>query len=386
VAKIVKRLFGLAVAGIRQSPWPVGAMALGMVATITFGVVLSANAPERVPPFLVLASSSHEESELMADESMMAIELDYQAGAALSHEPGSGSVYRLSLEGSPEVVLEQLGKTLGILGSAQESTYFDPRWPGYVLGPEDWSGPSLMLNWQGTGSWYYSNPAAYQDPVCDEVSSQESEEGFTYECENSAAGGDLPSAEEAKKSAAETFSATGFIVSPEDIHVLVNDEWGVGVSATVAVEGIPTAMEWSMFWAPGPVLASVAGHAAIPVKEGTFDTISPRDAVSRLASGMWWGAVAAPYYAEDELSQEQEAFDEFPEAEEGQFQPGDVIEVVVEDFDQTLVMMWDVNGAAWIVPGYILRFGEAVWDSAAVTSLEDGVVDIQEVTIEEGME
>ena len=92
MAKIVKRLFGLAVAGIRQSPWPVGAMALGMVATITFGVVLSANAPERVPPFLVLASSSHEESELMADESMMAIELDYQAGAALSHEPGSGSV------------------------------------------------------------------------------------------------------------------------------------------------------------------------------------------------------------------------------------------------------------------------------------------------------
>jgi hypothetical protein len=60
--------------------------------------------------------------------------------------------------------------------------------------------------------------------------------------------------------------------------------------------------------------------------------------------------------------------------------------VVVGDFEQTLVMMWDVNGAAWIVPGYILRFGEAVWDSAAVTSLEDGVIDIQAVTIEAGME
>ncbi len=386
MARIVKRLFGLAVAGIRQTPWPVRMMALGMVATITFGVVLSANAPERVPPFLVLASNSYEESELMADESMMAIELDYQAGETLSDEPGSGSVYRLSLEGSPEVVLEQLGKTFGILGTAQESAYFDPRWPGYVLGPEDWSGPSLMLNWQGTGSWYYSNPAAYQDPVCDQVASEDGEEGFTYECENSAAGGKLPSAEEAKKSAAATFSATGFTVSPEDIHVLVNDEWGVGVSATVEVEGIPTAMEWSMFWAPGPVLASVAGHAAIPVKEGTFDTISPRDAVPRLASGMWWGAVAASYYAEDELSHEQEALEEFPEGEEGQFQPGEVIEVVVGDFEQTLVMMWDVNGAAWIVPGYILRFGEAVWDSAAVTSLEDGVIDIQAVTIEAGME
>jgi hypothetical protein len=48
--------------------------------------------------------------------------------------------------------------------------------------------------------------------------------------------------------------------------------------------------------------------------------------------------------------------------------------------------MWDVNGAAWIVPGYILRFGEALWDSAAVTSLEDRVVEIETVTLEAGME
>ena len=57
-------------------------------------------------------------------------------------------------------------------------------------------------------------------------------------------------------------------------------------------------------------------------------------------------------------------------------QPGEVIEVIVNDSEPTVVMVWDSDGAAWIVPGYLMRFGEDIWDSAAVVSLSDQAITI----------
>ncbi|MBT4909640.1 MAG: hypothetical protein HOL65_00415 [Microbacteriaceae bacterium] len=374
--EMLRKLFQRGFDLVSQSPRSLTVFTLGLVAMVVAGGVVTAIAPERQPPILTLAGMSAEDAQALAQESSLYVEFDYQVGQSLSDARGVGPVYRLELAGDPLDLLVSLGRTFDVSGTPQKSEYFDQQWPGYVLGPQDWSGPSLTLNWKGTGSWYYSDPSAYQDPVCEEVLDESSPEGVTFECENPSAGEALTAPEQARSFAAETFGATGFPITSEDIHVLVNDEWGIGVSASVEVEGFPTALEWTMFWAPGPILASVSGHAGVPVKVGDFATMSPRGAVERLGSSIWWGSVAAEYYTEEGSEHAHDDLDYLAEAEGLMAQPGEVIEVIVNDSEPTVVMVWDSDGTAWIVPGYLMRFGEDIWDSAAVVSLSDQAINI----------
>jgi hypothetical protein len=41
--------------------------------------------------------------------------------------------------------------------------------------------------------------------------------------------------------------------------------------------------------------------------------------------------------------------------------------------------VWDALGGQWIVPGYLLRYGQEEWERAAVISLQEGVIKLQEV-------
>jgi hypothetical protein len=303
------------------------------------------------------------------------MEYEYVAGPDISDTPGSGRVYEMQLLGDPLKILSKLGTVFDVPGEPTKSLYFDEFWPGYVLGPEDWSGPTLNLTWNGTGSWYYSNPAAYQNPVCRRATEPGGqEESSVSECENPEPRGPLPSVSEARTMAAELFSRSGFTVSPADITVLADDDWGVGLSALVQVEGSPTALEWSVFYAPGPTLASVSGHAAIPVSRGVFSTLSPRGAMERLTSGQWWGS-AAPLYHFGLMSGVGEGN---LEGDTSQPEPGDVIILRVESTEPAHLLVWDSRGTAWIVPGYLMRHGVEPWNSSAVISLEEGVIEFPE--------
>jgi hypothetical protein len=73
--------------------------------------------------------------------------------------------------------------------------------------------------------------------------------------------------------------------------VLANDEWGVGLSAIQQLEGADTALEWSVFFGPGPTLASVSGHAATPVSRGEFSTVSP---LACRGKTCFWSMVGKP--------------------------------------------------------------------------------------------
>jgi hypothetical protein len=169
-------------------------------------------------------------------------------------------------------LLTELGSDYGVEGQAGPSQFFDEMWPGYALGPEDWSGPTLNLTWSGTG----------------------------------------------------------------------------------------------------PTLASVSGHAATPVSRGNFATVSPLAAVDRLASGLWWGSPAPLYYSGfDSVFTQVLPLDDYPE-------PGDVITLTVESAEQAPLLVWDASGTAWLVPGYIMRYGSEPWNASAVISLQDGVIELPE--------
>jgi hypothetical protein len=274
--------------------------------------------------------------------------------------------------------LTELGSVYGVEGVSGPSQYFDEQWPGYVLGPEDWSGPTLNLTWSGTGPWYYSNPAAYQEPTCREIIPEEGSEDLGgFECENPEPSGPLPSVEEATALAVDLLQKSGLDVVESDLTVLANDDWGVGLSAIQELDGVDTALEWSVFFAPGPTLASVSGHAATPISRGEFTTVSPLAAVDRLASGQWWGSPAPLYHSGfDSVFADGLLMDEpyYPE-------PGEVITLTVESSEEAPLLVWDASGTAWLVPGYIMRHGSEPWNASAVISLEDGVIQLPEPTM-----
>ncbi|MDP4972998.1 MAG: hypothetical protein NWP95_05805, partial [Pontimonas sp.] len=129
---------------------------MGAVA-LAVGVAFQTAFPPDPRTLIVLGNSGGTSAETW-DEMSFAVDYDYIPGPGLSNAEGSGRVYKLSLQGNPLDLLTELGSVYGIEGVSGPSQYFDEQWPGYVLGPEDWSGPTLNLTWSGTGPWYYSNP------------------------------------------------------------------------------------------------------------------------------------------------------------------------------------------------------------------------------------
>ncbi len=54
----------------------------------------------------------------------------------------------------------------------------------------------------------------------------------------------------------------------------------------------------------------------------------------------------------------------------------EVVNVTVDNATPTLLLLWDVDGNAWLVPGYAMQTGEGWWN--AVVSLVDGVIALPE--------
>lgn len=363
-----RRLARTASAGNRRTFF----VAVVAILALLMGAVVQTIFPPAPRVLIVLADRGATSVEAYGD-SAFSVDYDYVPASGISDVAGSGAVYQLELRGNPSDLLTKLGSVFEVAGVPGPSQFFDEMWPGYVLGPEDWSGPTLNLTWSGTGPWYYSNPAAYEEPVCREVVPEEgSEELGGFECENPEPRGPLPSLDEATSLAVDLLQRSGLDVVASDITVLANDEWGVGLSAIHRIDGVDTALEWSVFFGPGPTLASVSGHAATPVSRGIFSTVSPLVAVDRLASGLWWGSPAPLYYSGfDSVFAQVLPLDDYPE-------PGDVITLTVESAEEAPLLVWDAKGTAWLVPGYIMRHGSEPWNASAVISLQDGVIELPE--------
>lgn len=397
---------------------------------VTVAAVVVAGAGVLGPrePLFTLAASAGVEASAASDASgldvrmMPWIEYRYLPSDGLSREGGRGSVYQLTLEGDPLETLEAIAQAVGMNGEPRESVYFDPAYPGYVIGDEQGLGELLSLWWSGSGSWYYSNPAVYPQPVCTEVQDGDS---FSTECSDPAAPSEpLLSEDEAKKRAAELFSKTGLSVTEEGVEVTWVDQWSINLSAALTIEGQPTAVEWYVSFGPGGALAYASGNAASIVDRGSYDTVSPYDAVERLNDGIWWGGAATEFYADMPISAMARGSEDFAvgseetentpsgddsalDADSGESSEPDVpaeesepaepvepepplepevplepeystepevIEVTVTESISALVLVFDAQGGWWLVPGYLMS-GDEGWPNAVV-ALVDGVIEL----------
>jgi hypothetical protein len=229
------------------------------------------------------------------------VDYRYTPSENLSKDAQPRAVYQLQLAGTPESVLSVVGAAFGVTGAVEKSQYFDPVWPTYYIGTEEWTAPAVTLTWSGTGNWWYSNPDAYPAFDC-EVSSSDDGQDSVERCDEPVPAGPVPSVADAKKRAAELFTATGFPVSENTIRLVYSDEWGVYLSAALFVDGQETAVEWAIGFGPNGVISHASGHSVSVVNRGTFDTVSAYDAVERMADGMWWGSAPMSFYSESGIA------------------------------------------------------------------------------------
>jgi hypothetical protein len=412
------------------------AAAASVVVAGTFGtmsgplIVLAENAG---PESMSARASDAIDSKMM----MPYLSYEYVAGDNLSTSTGRGRVYRLDLAGTPESVLRTAAAYFGVSGEPQKSQYFDAAWPSFVVGPEDGSAPSITVGWSGTGSWWYNNPAAYPEQKCLQENRVGKGANAYIECTEyePAITGLNPDEAETRRLASEFFTAMGVAFDPADITVMA-DEWSSFASVALVVNSQKTAIEWSISWSGNGELSYAQGNAVTIVDAGEFDTVSDAVAVERLADWRWFGSGPMDYQGgmwatrssvepsfdavtgesgeavettEPAVDPTEPAVDPTEEpapSETTEPVPSETTEPVPAETDapviepteapiplptepempvqtitineskDVLLLVWDANGNAWLVPGVALTGTDSWWQT--VISLVEGVIQLPE--------
>ncbi|MEN9910633.1 MAG: hypothetical protein RLZZ441_201, partial [Actinomycetota bacterium] len=225
--------------------------------------------------------------------------------------------------------------------------------------------------------------------------------------------------------ATEFFTAMGVSFESADITVMV-DEWSSFASVALKVSGQPTAIEWSISWSGNGELSWAQGNAVTIVDAGEFDTVSDAAAVERLADWRWFGVGPTDYQGGMMWATRSSVGSGF-DAMDGDAATGESVEptepteptvepteepapsdtsepeptdteapiplptedeipvetITIDESKSVLLLVWDANGAAWLVPGVSLNGTEWWWQT--VITLVEGVIQLPEPMLIEPM-
>lgn len=322
-------------------------------------------------------NGSGAEGAVGASDKMMLNPFTYEfsAGSELSTDTGKGHVYKAELVGTPEAVLDKVAKALGLQGSATEAEYSSKEYPQFIIGSQDGKSSSAAISWSGTGNWWFNNPNAYPQPEC--LKFVKAEDGNEY-CESFAEQkfnpALMPSKNEAVGQAVKIFKNTGLETTAAEV-IYTSNEWGAYATSALKVDGQVTSIEWSISWGTNGEIASVSGHSVKLVDQGEFNTISAKDAVSRVSDWRYSGSIAGALYSKysPAIAMPAIAYDA-PTDAATEIETPQVVKIEINKSVEAMMAIWDSTGGTWIVPGYIM-IGEQNW-LAPVFSLQDGVAEL----------
>lgn len=401
------------------------------VAALTVGALVVAPSINRPPLFIAAAAGQAGASDAISSEAMKIgwwVDYNYTAGAGLSNSGGSGEVYQLVLDGKPEDRAADIADIFGVDGEVQPASYSDASYPIWVVGAEDGSAPSVTVTWSGAGDWWYSDPAASSFYLCDP--SVTAEQSVEYGCTfpEDAPENKAPSEDAARTEAQQLLASTGLDVNADELTVYA-DDYGTTVTANLVVDGVKTALDWTISWSNTGGISYAYGHTVSVESRGDYGTVSAVDAVDRLEDGRWWGSAGPDHqggailYAADLKAGASDVSTVNPEpapvgepspepapSEEPNLEPAppaeptaepvpveplpvdpmpteiptpEAVDVTIDNAEQTLLLMWDADGNAWLVPGFAMEVDNGGWNS--VVSLVEGVIVLPDPVVIEPM-
>jgi hypothetical protein len=364
-----------------------------LVGIALLGVSLLAINVKKSQPLISLsqtgASSQVGSGNQQADSKMMMpnpFSYNFVADDSLSDETGAAQVFELQLTGNPKLILQKVADALSVDGAIFEPEYSTKEFPTYLIGSQDGMGPSVSINWSGTGNWWFNDPSAYPSAEC--LKFETSDDGTKYcssYAEQKPTPDLLPSKAQIISEAINIFAATGHKVTASEIDTNIS-EWGASAYTSLKIGGQDSPIEWSVNWGSNGKIGSVSGNSVVAVGRGEYPTISDKTAVSRMSDWRYSGQLAQSVWAKYQSNNDGRmiAYDGIAASEPSVDSPTDsattspepspsVVTVTISKALKTNVMIWDKSGRAWIVPGCIL-FGNG-WITPVFT-LEEGIVEL----------
>ncbi|MDR9443769.1 MAG: hypothetical protein RI530_02315 [Microbacteriaceae bacterium] len=378
--------------------------AITSVAGIAAVTLFASLIPSADQPLFVLAAdnspdqlsqdSSMSEGSIASDSLPAWLnQFNYTASESLSDQTGEGAVYELVLNGTPSKRLEEFAAVFDQQGNVELEEWSTEYFPSYKLETED---AYFSLYWHGSGIINYSSKRNWLPEECyltdDELEGVERDTTPSSGCEPLPTV-EMPSEEILTQEAFEIISNAGYQGNLEDIEIK-RYQWGAEAFASTSVSGDTTAIEWYLSWDQTGQISNVSGHLARAINVGMFNTISPKEAVSRIDQGYWFGAPARIFYAESNLQSVSSSVESDLSSSSAMQAPEDIdknsddvemlpveplpgpdaetTEIMIESSVEATLLIEDSKGTGWLVPGHLLQTNKGWFES--IVSLEDGVV------------
>jgi hypothetical protein len=386
-------------------------LALGSASLATAALVVSLTLPSALSPQPLFTmstgsgqtSATSQESKVSADQGLDAmywhgwISYEYVAGDELSDLGGSGEVYQGQLIEDPTSLLARLASIFQVSGSPVQDQWSTPEYPSYSITNGN---TNLNTYYSGVGNWYYSN---WNDRLyaCEEVISEDGE-ATTPGCPEPKPTPELiPTTTELTNIVLSMSSQIGITADAASLTIY-RDDWGAYASWPYVINGIDTGMQNYANWSSDGSLSYFSSYNFELISRGSFDTVSPRVAVSRISEGRWYGSPPESFYRDQQVfsnglarsegavpAEEPVAADESSPAEDLPVEPEDqpmpvpaesqepeIVRLTITSSEATMLSVWDAQGNYWLVPGYVL-FNDQGWFDAVI-SLPDGLIELPE--------
>jgi hypothetical protein len=246
--------------------------------------------------------------------------ITYVVNGELTSMPASARAWLLPAGQQPdEARVRRIADLFGVTGDITQ--YPAEQGGGWLVGPSDYSQPTLSIGTDGMLSWWYSpvysdvasscaiaidevlgdSVVAIEEPAPADTAPPATEPAYREPsdtepandapvevCEPEAPRG-VPTGDEAEAAARELFASMGYDVSQFEFDVYA-DKWSANVTAYRLLDGIRSPLSLSVGYGADAAITWAGGFLAEPVAQDDYPLVSVDDALVRLQDqDMWWG-------------------------------------------------------------------------------------------------
>jgi hypothetical protein len=262
------------------------------------------------------------------------------AGRGLSTKRSWGYVYQLETGNRPERMFSKLASTFDLTGKGSRGK------TSIALATKS---ARLDMDTMGTGAWSFGSNGLNVANCLQSF--------YFLGCNNShSVDPDLINRQASNqiilKKTLQVFATSGYLADPGSISIARSND-GITARSKFLVEGTYAPLEWEVTFDPNGKIVGAKGHYFSVHRVGAYDVVSPKKALARFNYSHWraitdrqftfaWKSDVLCYCGMVSAGSPQGGFtDPAPS-------------YVVSSLDQTLGLVFDAGGGAWLVPAYSL--------------------------------
>lgn len=303
-------------------------------------------------------------------------DISYVFDGTLPDLGASAAAWRFPAGATPDATrVIAIAKVLGVEGQLRELPA--DQGGGWLVGPADYSGPTLQVGADGMLNWWFNQGAtvASTGVACAEPASGGGTAPDVAPPDTATSSTDVPSCTTpeppanvpdeatARQLATDLLGKLGYDASAFELEAYA-DEWGANVTAYQLLGGVRSPISVSLGFGADGAVTWASGVLASPQPVGEYPLVTTQTGLDRLNddSGKWQyfggpGIMARAGVAADTAIAAGEPSPAAPEPMPVDTLPIDgPMEPIVVHFTGArlgLTMLWDTDGTVWMLPAFL---------------------------------